>query len=129
MKGAGARSRWIGPPQRSQVVSGASVMRCRTSKSRGHLGHSYSYVGTNPSSIMATMTVSRRRPIRHLLLLVLLLLTGCAASSKDQEVQQLKARSFYEQGLKSLADKQVSAGLNSLKEAVRLDPTNPVFRN
>jgi len=44
-------------------------------------------------------------------------------------VQQLKARSFYEQGLKSLADKQVSAGLNSLKEAVRLDPTNPVFRN
>jgi Tfp pilus assembly protein PilF len=77
---------------------------------------------------MAAMTVSRRRPIGHLLLLVLLLLTGCAAS-KDQEVQRLQARSYYEQALKSLADKQVSAGLYSLKEAVQLDPVNPVFRN
>jgi hypothetical protein len=50
MNGAGERSRWIGPPQRSQVMSAGSVMRWRTSKTRGHFGHSYSYVGMNQSN-------------------------------------------------------------------------------
>jgi Tfp pilus assembly protein PilF len=60
--------------------------------------------------------------------LAVLLLAGCA-SSKDQEVQRLQARSMYEQGLKNLTNKQVSLGMTSIKEAVQLDPVNPVFRN
>jgi hypothetical protein len=47
MNGAAERSRRIGPPQRSQVASAGSVMRWRASKTRGHFGHSYSYVGMN----------------------------------------------------------------------------------
>jgi Flp pilus assembly protein TadD len=61
-------------------------------------------------------------------LLAVLFLAGCA-STVDQEVQRLQARSLYEQGLKSLGNQQVSQGLTSLKEAVQLDPVNPVFRN
>ena len=61
-------------------------------------------------------------------LLVALLLAGCA-SSANQEVQRLQARSLYEQGLNSLANKQVSPGLTSVREAVRLDPVNPLYRN
>jgi Flp pilus assembly protein TadD len=60
--------------------------------------------------------------------LTVLFLAGCA-STVDQEVQRLQARSLYEQGLKSLGNQQVSQGLTSLKEAVQLDPVNPVFRN
>ena len=47
----------------------------------------------------------------------------------DQEVRRLQARSLYEQGLKSLADRQLSSGLTSFREATRLDPDNPVFHN
>lgn len=61
-------------------------------------------------------------------LLAAILLAGCAPSV-DQEVQRLQARSLYEQGLKSLANKQISLALTSLKEAVKLDPAEPVFRN
>jgi len=32
----------MGPPHRSQTSSMGSVIRCFTSKTRGHLGHSYS---------------------------------------------------------------------------------------
>ena len=79
---------------------------------------------------MAKMGVSSQRGLTGLLGVgtVLLLLAGCA-SSKDEAVRRLQARSLYEQALKSLGDKQISAGLNSLKEAVQLDPGNPIFRN
>src|ERR1700757_1665005 len=68
-------------------------------------------------------------PLRVVSALSLLIaLSGCA-SSTDEEVRRLQARSVYEQALKSLADKQVSAGLSSRREAVRLDPQSPIFRN
>jgi len=55
-------------------------------------------------------------------------MSSCA-STQDEEVRKLRARSLYEQGLKSLADRQLSPGFSSLKEAVQLDPQNPTFRN
>lgn len=77
---------------------------------------------------MTQMILSSGRALASLFCVALLLLTGCA-SSKDEEVRRLRARSLYEQGLRSLADRQVSLGLSSLKEAVQLDPANPVFHN
>lgn len=78
------------------------------------------------------MLLSRERApaLVHLLSVsaLLLILTGCS-SSTDGEVQRLQARSLYEQAVKNLADRQVSLGLTSLREAVRLDPQNPTFRN
>jgi superkiller protein 3 len=81
---------------------------------------------------MAKMTLSSQRGLAGLLgvgAAVLLLLIGCASSSKDEAVRRLQARSLYEQALKNLGAKQISPGLNALKEAVQLDPENPIFRN
>jgi type IV pilus assembly protein PilF len=77
---------------------------------------------------MAKMILSRASALTAILCVGVLLLAGCA-SSKDDEVRRLRARSLYEQGLRSLADRQVSSGFSSLKEAVQLDPDNAVFRN
>lgn len=74
------------------------------------------------------MTLSTRCALAGVLLLGVVLITGCA-SSQDEEVRRLRARSLYEQGLRSLADKQISLGLTSLREAVQLDPENPTFHN
>ena len=73
------------------------------------------------------MTLSSDRALVFVLLAAALL-AGCS-SSVDQEVRRLQARSLYEQGLKSLADRQLSLGLTSLREAVQLDPENPIFHN
>jgi type IV pilus assembly protein PilF len=75
---------------------------------------------------MCKMNLSRRRVLAGLLLAVGLV--GCA-STADDEVRKIRARALYEQGLRSLSDKQVSLGLISLKEAVQLDPDNPSYRN
>jgi type IV pilus assembly protein PilF len=77
---------------------------------------------------MAEMTLSRERLLPVLVIVSSIVLGGCA-SSVDQEVRRLQARSLYEQGLKNLADRQVSPALTSLREAVRLDPDNAMFRN
>ncbi|HEV8437312.1 MAG TPA: tetratricopeptide repeat protein [Methylomirabilota bacterium] len=63
-----------------------------------------------------------------MLIVPLLLGIGCT-STRSQEVQRLQARSLYEQGLKSLADKNMSSGLAALREAAQLDPDNPIFHN
>jgi type IV pilus biogenesis/stability protein PilW len=85
-----------------------------------------------PINITAKMVLSRERAraiVRLLFICALfLIVTGCATST-DVEVQRLQARSLYEQAVKSLAERQVSLGLTSLREAVRLDPQNPTFRN
>jgi hypothetical protein len=46
MNGAGDKSRLTRPPQASQTVNGASVIRWRISNTRWHFSHWYSYVGT-----------------------------------------------------------------------------------
>ena len=77
---------------------------------------------------MGKMTVSSASALAGILTLGVLALTACASSS-DEQVRQLHARALYEQGLKSLADHQVSPGLAALREAVDLDPENATFRN
>jgi Tfp pilus assembly protein PilF len=53
---------------------------------------------------------------------------GCA-STEDEEVRKLRARSTYEQGLGNLAESRVALGMAGLKEAVQLDPRNATYRN
>jgi len=79
---------------------------------------------------MAKMSVSRGRAL-GVLVIAVLLVAGCASTKEkeDEEVQRLRARSLYEQGLRALADKNVSLGLTSLKEAVQLDPSQPNYHN
>jgi Tfp pilus assembly protein PilF len=78
---------------------------------------------------MWQMTVSRRWGCLCLFALgSALALAGCA-STQDQEVQRLRARATYEQGLSHLSDKRVSLGLASFQEAARLDPTAPLYHN
>ena len=79
---------------------------------------------------MAKMSVSRGSALAVLLAGVLLV-AGCASTKEkeDEEVQRLRARSIYEQGLRALSERQVSLGLTSLKEAVQLDPNNPIYHN
>jgi type IV pilus assembly protein PilF len=80
---------------------------------------------------MGEMMVSRRRGLWRRLALVALFAaaaSGCA-STQDQEVQRLRARATYEQGLSHLGDKRVSLALASLQEAVRLEPAAPLYHN
>jgi len=74
------------------------------------------------------MRVSSRRALVWVLILGLAALGACA-STRDEEMRRLQARSTYEQALRNLADKRLSLGLASLREAVLLDPENPLFRN
>ena len=76
------------------------------------------------------MTLSSQRGLAGFVVAgsVLLLFAGCA-SSKDEAVRRLQARSLYEQALKSLGDNQISPALVALRETVQLDPGNPIFRN
>jgi Tfp pilus assembly protein PilF len=64
---------------------------------------------------------------------VALAVCACAlfacSGGREAEVRQLQARAYYEQGLKSLSDRQVTPGLTSLREAVRLDPDNANYHN
>lgn len=53
---------------------------------------------------------------------------GCA-TTKDEQVRQLQARATYEQGLSHLNEQRVALALASFQEAVRLDPTSPVYHN
>ena len=63
---------------------------------------------------MGEMTVSRRRGLSRYLASVALFtaaFSGCA-STQDQEVQRLRARATYEQGLSHLGEKRVSLALH-----------------
>lgn len=77
---------------------------------------------------MAKMTLSRQAAFLAALVSVAVLFSGCA-STADLEVRRLQARSSYEQALKNLAEKRISLGLASLRQAVELDPDNPMYRN
>lgn len=75
------------------------------------------------------MKLSRRAPgwLAPWLLAGVTLLSAC--TSKDQEVQRLRARATYEQGLSHLSESRVSLGLASIQEAIRLDPESPLYHN
>ena len=71
---------------------------------------------------MWQMTVSRRWGWLCLFALGSALALAACASTEDKEVQRLRARATYEQGLSHLTDKRVSLSLASFQEAARLDP-------
>lgn len=76
---------------------------------------------------MASMRVSRYAPL--LVLSVSALLPACATTTAEDEIRKLEARSAYEAGVKSIADGRVSLGLASLRQAVEVEPQNPLYRN
>jgi Tfp pilus assembly protein PilF len=78
---------------------------------------------------MAEMRLSRRAALVLASLVTAVLWgTGCK-SGADDEVQRLRARATYEQGLGHLTDRRVSLGLTAVQEAVRLDPDAALYRN
>lgn len=77
---------------------------------------------------MASMTVSRRTRILALLG-ALSLLPACASTTVDGEMRKLEARASYEAGVKSIAEGKVSLGLASLRQAVEIEPGNPIYHN
>ncbi|HSE03417.1 MAG TPA: tetratricopeptide repeat protein [Methylomirabilota bacterium] len=74
------------------------------------------------------MTVSRRTRILALLG-ALSLLPACASTTVDGEMRKLEARASYEAGVKSIAEGKVSLGLASLRQAVEIEPGNPIYHN
>jgi tetratricopeptide (TPR) repeat protein len=72
--------------------------------------------------------VSRRAPLL-VLLLGAAFLPACATTSAEDEIRKLEARSSYEAGVKSIADGKVSLGLSSLRQAVEIEPQNPLYHN
>lgn len=77
---------------------------------------------------MASMTVSRRRPLLFLVC-ALSLLPACATTSPDDEIRKLEGRAAYEGGVKSIAEGRISLGLSSLRQAAEIEPGNPLYRN
>ncbi len=77
---------------------------------------------------MSEMSLSRVSALLGVLMLGALL-AACASSNKTEEVRRLRARALYEQGLRSLADQQISPALSSLKEAIQIDPENAIYHN
>jgi len=77
---------------------------------------------------MAQMRLSRKA-IPSLLLGIVVIGASACSAAKDREVQRLRARATYEQGLGHLSERRVSLGLTSIQEAVRLDPDTALYRN
>src|SRR5690349_24815195 len=99
MNGAGESRRRTAPPQASQVFSGSSVMRCRTSNTRWQASHWYSYVGTS-EGYMGGKNVSTRHGLA-LALIVVVLLAGCAAKHVSQP-DRYRAQAAYDRALAHL---------------------------
>jgi tetratricopeptide (TPR) repeat protein len=78
---------------------------------------------------MAAMRVSRQASGLALLCAAALLLPACATTTADDEIRTLEARASYEAGVKSIADGRISLGLSSLRQAVEIEPGNPLYRN
>jgi len=78
---------------------------------------------------MAKLLLSRRAG--PLVLALALLALGCqsTAQKKEADVRRLHARALYEQALTNLSERRLSLGLSALKQAIDLDPDNPIYRN
>jgi Tfp pilus assembly protein PilF len=76
---------------------------------------------------MAGLRVSRRAGL--VLLWTAALLPACATTAPDDEIRKLEARASYEAGVKSIADGRISLGLSSLRQAVEIEPRNPLYHN
>src|SRR5215510_3169034 len=82
---------------------------------------------------MAEMSLSRASAVLAAFVWGTLSLFACSSTSssekKQEEVQKLRARALYEQGLRSLADHQISPAMASLKEAAQIDPDSSNIHN
>jgi Tfp pilus assembly protein PilF len=60
-----------------------------------------------------------------------LLIAGCssAAEKKAADLRRLQAKAVYEQGLAALSDKRIALGMSALRQAIELDPDDPLYRN
>ncbi|MGH7315500.1 MAG: tetratricopeptide repeat protein [Candidatus Rokuibacteriota bacterium] len=77
---------------------------------------------------MASMRVSRHAPLL-VVLCALPFLPACATTTADDEIRKLEARASYEAGVKSVAEGRIPLGLSSLRQAVEIEPGNPLYRN
>jgi len=75
---------------------------------------------------MASMRVSRRTLG---VLFVSALISACATTTPTDELRKLEARASYEAGVKSISEGRISFGLSSLRQAVELEPRNPLYHN
>ena len=109
----------------------AAEIGWRTSKTRLHARHPYSYVGTKRDGTWPGPGVSRRAGCRLGLALVLAGVVACSSGSSAPapHTQRLQARATYERGLAYLGDGQAGLALGALREAVALDGTVPVYHN
>jgi type IV pilus assembly protein PilF len=78
---------------------------------------------------MAHLRVSRHASGLALLCAAALMLAACATTTADDEIRKLEARASYEAGVKSISDGRISLGLSSLRQAVEIEPGNPLYRN
>src|SRR5574337_1295784 len=78
---------------------------------------------------MAKMALSRRAALLGILILLGAVAAGGCRSAQDAQVQKLRAQAAYERGLKDIYEERVSIGLLGLREAIDLDPENPIFHN
>jgi protein O-GlcNAc transferase len=76
---------------------------------------------------MAMMRVSRSASA--LVLCLAALLPACATTTPNDEIRTLEARAAYEAGVKSIAEGRISLGLSSLRQAVEIEPRNPLYHN
>jgi protein O-GlcNAc transferase len=76
---------------------------------------------------MGGENVSTRRGVA-LILGVLLMVPACA-SRQVSETDRLRAQAAFERGLVQMRDRQVSAALSALKEAVAVDPDVAAYRD
>lgn len=77
---------------------------------------------------MASMRVSRHAPLL-VVLCALPFLPACATTTADDEIRKLEARASYEAGVNSIAEGRIPLGLSSLRQAVEIEPGNPLYRN
>jgi Tfp pilus assembly protein PilF len=61
--------------------------------------------------------------------LAVIVAAGCATTGAVTESQRLQARAAYERGVGHLHDKQAGAALAAIKEAVAIDPGEPLYRD
>jgi len=76
---------------------------------------------------MAIMRVSRSASV--IALCAVAWLPACATTTAENEIRKLEARASYEAGVKSIAEGRISLGLASLRQAVEIEPSNPIYHN
>ena len=76
---------------------------------------------------MAIMRVSRSASV--IALCAAAWLPACATTTADDEIRKLEARASYEAGVKSISEGRISLGLSSLRQAVEIEPRNPIYHN